>query len=249
MNAAMMSGAGAGILAFPSSIKTLAQSEMNSAVVLNYEDHTKGYLTDKNISEISEKIKWADCIALGPGLGRTDETRSAIVNILERYGNKNFVIDADAIFALGDKVYKKLDLKNKILTPHHGEFANLLNIDIEHLKNHTLKIGREFTAETGAYLVLKGAPTIIFNPLGEIFINSSGNSGLAKFGSGDVLTGIIASFVAQKKEIEESVVAAVYLHGFSADLIMKRETEYSIVPQKLIDEIPGSIKFLRKSLV
>ena len=112
-----------------------------------------------------------------------------------------------------------------------------------------LNIGRKFTKETGAYLVLKGAPTVIFNPVGEIFINSSGNSGLAKFGSGDVLTGIIASFIAQQKNIEESIIAAVYLHGLAGDLLRKRESEFSITPQKLIDEIPGSIRFLRKSIV
>jgi NAD(P)H-hydrate epimerase len=249
MNAAMISGTGAGILAFPSSIRTLAQSHMNSAVTEEYIDEGKGYLTEDNLKSLHGKIEWADCVAIGPGLGRNPETKSAVYQIIKKYKNKSFVIDADAITALGEGQYSKVDLRSAVITPHHGEFAALLDIDLNALEADLLNFGRSFTKETGAVLVLKGAPTIVFNREGEIFINTSGNKGLAKFGSGDVLTGMIASFIAQSKEIEESAIAAVYLHGLTADLITKKESEFSLIPQKIIDTVPESIIFLRKSIV
>ncbi len=249
MNAAMISGTGAGYLAFPKSNKEIPQTQLNSAIVIDYNDNGRGFLTQNNIIEIEEKINWADTIAIGSGLGRNVEIEEAIFEILKKYSNKNFVIDADAIAAIGRKGYKKLNLENSVLTPHHAEFACLLGIDLAKLKKDLLKYGKEFCFETGAYLVLKGAPTIIFNPEGESFINTTGNSGLAKFGSGDVLTGMIASFLSQQKDIEQSIISAVYLHSLSADLIKKRESEFGIVLQKIIDQIPQTIKFLRKSVI
>lgn len=249
MNSSMISGTGAGILAVPKSIKQLAQAQMDSAVVFDYEDDQKGFLSSSNLDILFPKIEWADVIAIGPGLGRNLETKDAVISILEKYKNKIFVIDADAINALKNKGYKKLDLRENIFTPHHKEFADLIGISVEELETDLLKYGRSFAEETGAYLVLKGAPTIVFNPSSEIFINSTGNAGLAKFGSGDVLTGIIAGFVSQKVELEKAAIAAVYLHGLTADIILKKESEFGIIPQKLIDQIPSTIKFLRKSIV
>jgi len=249
INAAMISGTGAGILAFPKSIKTLAQAHMNSAIVLGYEDGEKGVLQNNNIEEIKDKIEWADAIAVGPGLGRDLETSKTIFELLKNHSSKTFVIDADAINALKNNKYKKIDLSGNVFTPHQKEFADLLGIDVAELKFKLLEYGRKFVKATQTFLVLKGAPTILFNPDGEVFINSSGNSGLAKFGSGDVLTGIITSFIAQQKDIEKSIIAAVYLHGLTADLLLKRESEFGITPDKLINDFPSTIKFLRKSIV
>ncbi|MCB0731639.1 MAG: NAD(P)H-hydrate dehydratase [Ignavibacteriae bacterium] len=249
MNSTMISGTGAGKLFFPESIKSIAQNQMNSATVSGYADENLGFLRLKNVELIEKNIEWADAIAIGPGLGRESETVDSILTILKKFKKKKFIIDADAIFALSDKNYKNIDLSNCVLTPHHQEFANLISVDIKELKNNLLQLGRDFTKETNSFLVLKGAPTVIFNPEGEAFINSAGNSGLAKFGSGDVLTGIISSFVAQQEDIEKSLISAVYLHSLTADLIQKNESEFGITPQKLIDEFPKTIQFLRKSIV
>ena len=249
INAAMISGAGAGKLAFPNSIQNLAQLQMNSAIVKGFNDENKGFLSLSNLDEVKNEISWADIIAVGPGLGRDPQTSEAVINLLKNHESKRFVIDADAIFAIKNKQYKKVNLRENVLTPHHKEFADLLGIELSELKANLLYYGRKFSSETGSFLVLKGAPSIIFNPDGEVFINSSGNAGLAKFGSGDVLTGIIASFMAQQKDIEKSVISAVYIHGFIADLIMKKESEFGITPNKLINNFGKTIKFLRQSIV
>ncbi len=248
-NTIMKSGAGACFLAFPNSIKILAQQKLESAIVLSYDDNGKGFLSQNNIKEISEKIEWADVIAIGPGLGREEETQLAVREILSSYKSKNFVIDADAIFAIQNEEYKKVNLKGKILTPHHKEFADLIGIEIKNLENNILTIGKEFAKENNCFLVLKGAPTIIFNPKGEAFINSAGNPGLAKFGSGDVLTGIIASFLAQSNDIEESLISAVYIHSLAADLLLNEKSEFGYTSNDLMEKIPYAIKFIINSFV
>ena len=90
------------------------------------------------------------------------------------------MIDADAIFALGQGRYKKLNLRNSVLTPHHAEFAALIGISNSDLKKDILKYGKAFVKSTGAYLVLKGAPTVIFTPEGDALINTTGNPALSK---------------------------------------------------------------------
>ncbi|MCX7875744.1 MAG: NAD(P)H-hydrate dehydratase [Melioribacteraceae bacterium] len=247
-NAVLRSGAGSCFLAFPKSIKNIALEKLESPVLFPYDDNGSEFLSIKNFNELKEKIDWADAIAVGPGLGREKETIDFIHKLLKETKSKKIVIDADGLFALNN-VYKNFDLSNKILTPHHKEFADLINIPIHVLENDILEIGKKFSLENNCYLVLKGAPTIIFNPMGEVFINSSGNVGMAKFGTGDVLTGVIASFVAQSKEIEQTLISAVYLHSLAADLLLNNKTEYGIIPQNIIEEFPNAIKFIINSFI
>lgn len=245
---ALICGAGASVLAFPRSIKSIAQVKLKEVVVDSYDDNGCEYLSIDNVNELNEKIKWANFVSIGSGLGRREATQKAVLKILKTYPDKKFVIDADAVFAL-NKNYKKINLKDKILTPHHMEFADLLGISINDLKNDLLNYGRKFVRSTSSYLVLKGAPTIIFNPAGEAFINSAGNSGMAKFGTGDVLTGIISGFLAQSQEIEETLISAVYLHSLSADLLFENSTEYGITASGIMENMPNAIKFIINSFV
>jgi len=248
-NSVLRSGAGSCFLAFPKSIKTLAQQKLSESIVLAYEDEGKEFLSDTNIKELEGKITWSDVVAIGPGLGREEKTVNAVLDLLRTYKSKTFVIDADGIFALGKEEYKKLNLKGKILTPHHKEFADMLGISLDLLEKELMAIGKNFSTENGCYLILKGAPTIIFNTKGEAFINTAGNPGLAKFGSGDVLTGVIAGFLAQSGNIEEALISAVYIHSLTADLLLEEKTEYGYTCQDLIEWIPYAIKFILKSFV
>lgn len=241
-------GAGASILCFPKSIRSFIQKKLAEVVVDSYEDYDKGFLSDKNINELKNRLSWADVIAIGPGLGREKETQRAVIKILNNYRTKLKVIDADAIFALGKNRYRKVNLKNSVLTPHHGEFANLIGISVQELKKDILKYGKRFAKQTGAYLILKGAPTIIFTPSAEALINTAGNPALAKFGTGDVLTGFIAGLLSQQKDIEKAVVAGVYLHSLTADLLTYKNTEYTLLATDIITHLPQTINFLRRSI-
>jgi NAD(P)H-hydrate epimerase len=246
---ALKIGAGASILCFPKSVRELVHKKLGEVVVKAYEDSGKEYLSERNIDDLKEKIKWADVVAIGPGLGREKETQKAVLSLLKKYKPKKTVIDADGVFALGQGRYKKLNLKNTVLTPHHAEFAGLINISNNELKKDILKYGREFVRRTGAYLILKGAPTIIFTPNGDALINTTGNPALAKFGTGDVLTGFIAGMLSQQNDIEKAVVTAVYLHSLAADILIEKRSKLDILATDIQNYIPQTIKFLENSIV
>lgn len=248
-NTVLKTGAGSSFLAVPRSIKQLAQQKLDASIVIDYNDDNNGYFSLNNLQELEEKLNWADVIAVGPGLGRNPDTKDAVIELLKSYKNKKFVIDADAIIALAGENYKKVNLKGKILTPHHKEFADLISVDLADLRKDLLNIGRNFAAENNCFLLLKGAPSIIFNPSGEAFINSAGNPGMAKFGTGDVLTGFIAGFISQTNEIEESLISALYLHSLAADLLLDEKSEFGYTASDLMEKIPYAIKFVIDSFI
>ena len=249
--ASLKIGAGASILAFPDSAKNLVHEKLSEVIVEAYNDSGNGFLSPANVNELQNRIEWADCVAVGSGLGREKETQDAVLKIVKDRKFSRMVIDADAIFALSQVDYRKINLKNIVFTPHYGEFANLIGEKISILTKDLLKSGREFVQSTGAYLVLKGAPTIIFTPglENEIFINTSGNAGMAKFGTGDVLAGVLAGIIAQSKDIEKSIIAGVYIHSLAADLLLKDYTEYGYTAENILNNLPAAIKFLRNSIV
>lgn len=244
--AALQSGSGSVILAFPESFRKLIQKNLTEVVFQTYKSNSNSF-NEFALQESLEKIRWADVIAIGPGLDRNEDTINSVSSLLKIRKNKILVIDADAIYAIGKGKYKKFNLKNVVLTPHLGEFSHLIDVPIQRIKEDILTYGKGFAIQTESYLVLKGAPTIIFTPKGEALINSTGNPGMAKFGTGDVLTGMIASFISQSKNIESGVLAGVYLHSLSADLLSEKQTEYSYTASDIIENIPNTIQFLRNS--
>ncbi|MBU0474453.1 MAG: NAD(P)H-hydrate dehydratase [Bacteroidetes bacterium] len=242
-------GTGSVLLAFPKSIRNLISTNIGETVFAAYNDEGKEYLTSANISELKQQLDWADLITIGSGLGREPETIKAIAEIIIKYKAKKMVIDADAIYAIAEYGISKFDLRNKILTPHHAEFSHLLGITVTELQSNLINYGKEFAQKTKSILILKGAPTIIFLPNGDSLINSAGNVGMAKFGSGDVLSGIIAGLVSFSSDMEQTVISAVYLHSLSADLLLLKETEFGITATKIKENIPSAISFLRNSII
>ena len=248
-NTVLKSGAGASVLAFPSSLKNIAFQRIDNAVVHQYNDREYGFLIPEVLDELSERIAWSDISILGPGLGREKETVETIKEILKNFPEKLMLLDADVFYSLREKEYKKFDLSNKILTPHTGEFIMMTGLSNEDLGKDILDAGKNFVSETDCWLLLKGAPSILFNPEGEAIINSSGNSGLSKFGTGDVLSGLIGSFAAQGAEPEEAVYAGMYIHGLSADLLKDKKTEYGFTATDVMENIPSTIKFIQESVI
>ena len=151
------------------------------------------------------------------------------------------VIDAEGI----NKLNLDILVKHKqpiILTPHYGEMAKLLNKDIDYIQTDIIKKASDFSKEYKVYLVLKGARTIIACPHGKVYINTTGNPGMATAGSGDVLTGIIASLIGQGIEMKNALRTAVYLHGLAGDIGVKYVGEYSLIASDLIKYLPEAIK-------
>lgn len=246
---ALVAGAGASILAIPQSTKKVLHKNLLEVVVESYGNQKTNFLEELAINELDKKIKWSDVVAIGPGLGREKETIDAVRKFLSDKKFKYSVIDADALFALDNAFLNKVDLTNCILTPHIAEFSNLINIGIDEIEKDIVKYGREFASKNRCILVLKGAPTIIFNSTGEAFINSTGNSGMAKFGSGDVLTGVIAGLLSQSKDPESAALSGVYLHSLSADLILNEKPISNYLASDIMNNYPFAIKFLENSIV
>jgi NAD(P)H-hydrate epimerase len=163
---------------------------------------------------------------------------------LKLSGGKKVIIDADALFAVSSAGYKKADFKGKILTPHLGEFSKLIDIPAAEIEKDIMAYGAGFAKETGCILVLKGAPTVIFAPDGKSYINSTGNAGMAKFGMGDALTGIIASYAAQMPDVLSASLCGVYLHSLSADILLSKFHINSISASLIIDNFSQAVRYI-----
>ncbi|HEX3073764.1 MAG TPA: NAD(P)H-hydrate dehydratase, partial [Ignavibacteriales bacterium] len=239
--AAFAAGSGSVILCAPEAVKTDIFSSLAEVVVHSY-DHE--FLTPQDIPALEQRLSWMNALAIGPGLDREPQTIEAVTEIMKHCADKNVIIDADAIFALGSAGYKKITLKNKILTPHIGEFSHLINIPVDELTRDITRFGSEFSRETGCILVLKGAPSIVFSPDGKYYINSTGNSGMAKFGMGDALTGILSGLAAQGADPLDAAISGVYLHSLSADLLLNEHHINTITANLVIDNFSQALKYV-----
>ncbi len=245
----LISGTGASILAVPEDVKKLIQKDLLEVVVESYQTKSKKYFDKIGLNNLKKKIKWADVVAIGPGLGREEDTVESVKDSLLHQNFKYAVVDADALFALNSSFLNKIDLRNCILTPHLAEFSRMIGIKTEFIEKDILSYGRDFAVKHKCILVLKGAPTIIFNSEGDALINTTGNSGMAKFGSGDVLTGIIAGLLSQNKNPENAAITGVYLHSLSADLLLNIKPISNYLASDIMNYYPYAVKFLEESIV
>jgi len=181
-------------------------------------------------------------IGIGPGIGSEKETQHAVKLILESF-KKPMTLDADALNIISlNKEWLSLIPPNSILTPHPKEFERLTQSVANDFERHQLQI--EFSKQHQVYVVLKGAHTCVTTPQGESYFNSTGNSGLAKGGSGDVLTGLITGLLAQGYSSFEASVIGVYTHGLAADITKEEKGEIAMIPTDVIENIPNAFKQL-----
>lgn len=188
-----------------------------------------------------EKMNQSDGVLIGPGLGRSRKTDVRTCRLIEKIQSP-LVLDADGINAAAEHI-DVLDTRRgrlTVLTPHDGEFLRLT-------QGKAIGPDREATAaafarQHGCVLVLKGHRTITAFPDGETFVNTTGNPGMAKGGSGDVLAGMILSLLGQGIAPRQAVPAAVWLHGRAGDRAAERLGEYGMTPGDLLDEIPAAIQ-------
>lgn len=203
-------------------------------------------LTDKegfimwhgNEEVLTDAVKKADAVLLGCGLGVTDETILLTKNIVQ-LADSPIIIDADGLNAVSGCIDIITERKKPvILTPHPGEMARLLNITVQEVQSdrpHALK--KAMKLMPGAVIVLKGQGTLIVQRE-KILINTTGNPGMSRGGSGDVLAGMTASFAAQGMSMLDAAAAGVYIHGMAGDIASKRFSEQAMLPRDLIKCIP-----------
>ena len=193
------------------------------------------------ITEIMD-VDLYDSIGIGPGIGTANETVDGLIQLIKEQ-QKPIVIDADALNIISEHpdLLTKLSL-NSILTPHPKEFERLFGPTENSFER--LEKQKTQSAIHKIIIICKGRYTTITTPEGKVFFNMSGNSGLAKGGSGDVLTGMITGFLACGLKPFEACVLAVYLHGKTGELASKEMTEYSVLASDLIKYIHQAIKEL-----
>ncbi len=190
------------------------------------------------IGENLEIPQKTTAIAIGPGLGTTPSNKEALKKVL--LSKLPLVIDADAIQLLSsDNSLLSILPKNSILTPHIGELDRLIGESKN--SEERLKKQLEFSAKHNVYIIQKGAFSKLSCPNGDLFINSSGNAGMASAGMGDVLTGIIGSFLAQGYSPLEAAKNGVFIHGFAGDLACNKNGETALLASDLIESIQAAI--------
>ncbi|MEQ6390087.1 NAD(P)H-hydrate dehydratase [Bacillaceae bacterium S4-13-58] len=199
-----------------------------------------------------QEPSWADferygAAAIGMGMGREEEVQKFIINFLKNF-QQPLVVDADALFAIANH----LDLLTKrssptILTPHFGEFARLTGKTVSEIEERPFELSKEFAEKYKVYLVLKGPFTIITDLSGSQWVSSTGNPGLAKGGSGDVLSGIILSMILQSSTLIDAIVNSCWIHGKTADLWLEDgHTSFALTATDLIQRLGHTISYVEK---
>lgn len=236
--AALRTGVGLLKSAVPKSIYPIVASQLPESVFMPLDETENGTVSVSAFDRIlSEIINKAGAVLIGCGLGQSDDI-TQLVSMLVENSTKPLVIDADGINALS----MNIDILRRatvpiILTPHPGEMARLTSTDIMAVQLHRYEMTKLLAQEYHVTVVLKGANTIIATPEGKVYVNRTGNNGMAKGGSGDVLAGIMASLLAQGTDAEKAAVYAVYYHGLAGDRCAENYTRRSMLPSDLVDEI------------
>ncbi|MEE8638020.1 MAG: NAD(P)H-hydrate dehydratase [Candidatus Margulisiibacteriota bacterium] len=225
---ALRSGAGLTYLAVPRNLVNFVDSMTPEVITLPFEKI-------KNIK--------ADAIAIGPGLGVTEQTKKLLSSLVLR--PTPLVIDADALNVISKdlNILKKAKAKAKvIITPHPGEMSRLIKRSVEYVQKNRVSVAKEVAQRLRCMVVLKGYKTVMAHPSGRSFTNPTGNPGMASGGVGDVLTGMLAGFLAQGIAAWEASVLAVYLHGLAGDLAAKEKNQHGVIASDLVEKIPYAIR-------
>lgn len=239
--AAMRSGTGLVTLATQAEVLANVESTILSAVKRPLSSNVPGALDLTAIDQIGDALNEYNTIALGPGMGERPETKALVLSLIEKI-KVPLVIDADGLNALTGNVSC---LKNRkaptVLTPHPKEMSRLTGLGVGEIQADRIGVAQRFAKEHGVTLLLKGSRTVIADPDGEVWIIGTGNTGLAKGGSGDVLTGLIAGLAAQGLSMGEAAVAGALWHGWVAEVIAQHVPERTIIPEDLINWLGESL--------
>lgn len=248
--AAMRAGAGLVTAAIPSSVAGIVAGFAPEMMTLLLEESSSGDISLKNLdaARMEKMLRGMTTLAIGPGLGREPETAEFVRKLVRRTGLPNVllptVLDADGLNAFEGRT-ELLGRRKRtlVLTPHPGEMARLLGSTVADVERDRLATAHNFAMEHHVTLVLKGWRTLVAHPDGSVAVNTSGNPAMAKGGSGDILTGIVAALIAQfPQHIQEAVECAVWLHGAAADLFVRDRDEHTMLATEMLQHLSQAIQ-------
>lgn len=229
--AAYATGAGLVKIMTAEANRTILQQLLPEAVLETYEP-------EQELEEsLKSNMEWADVIVAGPGIG-TDETSEKIIKVILENTKVPLILDADGLNIVANHTEWLKERKAPvIITPHLGEMARITKKSIFDIQKQLLQVAREFAERYNVICILKDTRTITALPDGTVFVNTSGNNGMATAGAGDVLTGVLAGLVAQNMEPEAVAPIGVYLHGKGADEIVTQTGTYGMMAQDIIEGV------------
>ncbi len=238
--AALRSGTGLVTLAIPQTITQVLQAKLSEPVFCSLNDEGLGQLQPGNVPVLLQKVAHNDAIAIGPGLGSTNATKETILEFLSKIDDRPVVIDADGLNAIATEpsILQAISVP-AVLTPHRREYARLFgslpekDVDIPDQLRQNAKA-------TGKVILLKGAPTFIACPDGRVYMLPVANSGMAKGGSGDVLSGIIVALLAQGQSVDEAAVLGALLHQKAGRIAREKMGAFSMLPSDVIANLPAA---------
>lgn len=248
--AALRVGAGLVTLAIPKHLNPILEGLLPEVMTLPLSETDTGSFAvsaTSAILEFAEKTK--SILAIGPGLSQHPETVSLVHELIRQNREQELglrmVIDADGLNALAqDRNILSLLGRETVLTPHPGEMARLTNASVPTLEKDRIRTAQQFASEHGVTLVFKGAPTVSANANGDVWINATGNPGMATGGMGDVLTGVIAGLIAQGIPSENAATLGVYLHGLAGDIVAERLGMHGLIASDVLKAVPQAISSL-----
>lgn len=240
--AGLRAGAGLVTLAVPKSLHDLMEIKLTEVMTKPLPETDEVSISIEALEAIKQMALDVDVLAVGPGMSVNESTVNLIKEMLTVV-EKPMVLDADALNAVAGSIHLLKKCKGPlVLTPHPGEMARLLGIKTEEVQNNRIEVVREAAVNWNAVVVLKGERTITAGPEGSIYINPTGNPGMSTGGTGDVLTGVIAGFMAQGLSPLRAAVAGTYFHGLAGDLAADDKGKIALIAGDVLDYLPLAVK-------
>lgn len=237
---ALRSGCGMVLAGLPGRVADLLEAELVEAIKIRASEPDGERLTYQSWDRLEAALERVDAIALGPGIGAHEDTARLVDEVVCQ--DLPMVVDADGLNCLGRKVqYLIKRSAPTVLTPHPGEMGRLLGISTAEIQQDRVATACRLAADSGAVVLLKGARTVIAEPGGRAFINPTGNNGMGKGGSGDVLTGLIGGLLAQGCGALDAACAGAYLHGLAGDLAAERLGMRGMTARDILSAIPEAL--------
>jgi hydroxyethylthiazole kinase-like uncharacterized protein yjeF len=241
--AALRAGAGLSTVATPKAVLATVAGFHPETMTEPLEETKEGSISARGLKRVMALAKGKSVLAVGPGISRVAET-SRFVRAFIAKATAPLVLDADGLNAFEGRT-TALNGKGRtlVLTPHPGEMARLVGCTVPEVQRDRLNVARTFAREHELIVVLKGNRTLVAAPDGTVWVNTTGNPGMASGGTGDILTGMVAGLMAQNPDRTlDAVTAAVYLHGLSGDVARESMGEHSLVATDLLKALPEAFR-------
>ena len=238
VKAALRSGTGLVTAAFPEGLREIMANKLTEALLFPLAENEEGAISADALPGIISELDRFSGILIGPGLSVCDDTRKLVRDII-RASTVPLVLDADALNIISEDPSIFADAKAPlILTPHPKEMSRLCNAPVSFIQSNRIKFAKDFASIKNAFVILKGSNTVVASPTSDgVYVNASGNNGMAKGGSGDVLAGIVASLAAQGISVMTACNLAVFIHGRCGDKAADRLSRIGMLPSDMIDEL------------